>query len=137
MLQYGTEKRPNNCSAAFFVEGSETVKQTSFSPNFNNKTTAVAGQSPQNKTSFCDMRHAKRRGKACLAPTHIRSCRVCCRCVCQQQCILGVPHPIGMHRSVEDTVSVQNVHPIGDASPQDAIFLVFPVSTERHIPNGM
>jgi hypothetical protein len=24
-----------------------------------------------------------------------------------------VPHPIGMHRSVEDDVSVQHVHPIG------------------------
>jgi hypothetical protein len=35
------------CQAAFFLP-----KQTSFSPNFNNKTTAVAGQSPQNKTSL-------------------------------------------------------------------------------------
>jgi hypothetical protein len=50
----------------------------------------------------------------------------------------GFPHPGGMHRSVENDVSIQNVHPIGDASLQDAIVAwVFPVSTERHIPDGM
>jgi hypothetical protein len=50
----------------------------------------------------------------------------------------GFPHPGGMHRLVENGVPIQNMHPIGDASLQDADMVgYFIFSTERHIPDGM